>query len=125
GGQQSVDRLARSLDLSFDHTKDALARLERRHLVWHRPKSRTYHLVEPLNVPHERVVRLLERSGVDIGPATILDREQISAMTKTPDQRAISALIDSWKQAGILSPTGSKRWRLGQSLLAYFTQRSG
>jgi ATP-dependent DNA helicase RecG len=125
GGRLSVDRLARQLGESFDQVKAALVRLEKRNLVWHPAKSRSYQLVEPLNVPHERVYRLLENAGVALDGKATLDREQIARIARTSDPQTTSALIDQWKQAGILTPAGSKRWKLGASLLAYVAQRSG
>jgi ATP-dependent DNA helicase RecG len=124
GGQLSIDRLARQLGESFDQVKAALASLEKRSLVWHPRRSRSYHLVEPLNVPHERVYRLLEKAGIPTDRSAILEREHIAQLAKTDDQRSTSALIDQWKQAGILTPAGSKRWKLGASFLAYVDQRS-
>jgi len=123
-GTLSVDRLARQLDESFGQAKAALTSLEARGLVWHPPRSRSYHLVEPLNVPHERVYRLLEDSRISVDGSTVLDREQIARMARTVDQRSTSAVIDQWKQAGILVPAGGERFKLGPSFLAYVGQRS-
>lgn len=124
GGTLSIDKLARQLNESFNQVKAALASLEKRGLVWHPRRSRSYHLVEPLNVAHERVHRLLDKAGISPDRSTTLDRDQIAQAAKTDDQRSTSALIDQWKQAGILSPAGAKRWKLGASFLAYVDQRS-
>src|SRR5690606_35293179 len=124
GGRLSVDRLARQLGESFDQVKAALASLEKRGLVWHRRQSRSYHVVEPLNVAHERVYRLLDKAKVPIDRTTLLTREQLAKLAKTSDQQTTSALIDQWKQAGILTPVKGKRWKLGASFLAYIDQRS-
>jgi ATP-dependent DNA helicase RecG len=123
GGKLSVDKLARHLDESFDQVKGALAQLERRHLVWHPKQSRSYRLVDPFNVPHERVYRALTAIGIEPSRALILGREDIARATRTTDEKTISAIIDQWKQAGVLAPAGSRRWKLGESLLAYVEQR--
>jgi len=124
GGRLSVDRLARQLNESFNEVKAALAGLEKRHLVWHAKRSRSYRVVEPLNVLHERVFRALERAGTQIDRELILTRDDIARVTKTPDEQTRSAVIDQWKQAGVLAPAGSQRWRLGESFLAYLDHRS-
>lgn len=108
----------------YDQTKSALDKLDKRGLVWHRGRSGVHHLVEPLNVPHERVYRLLEKAGLPTDRTALLEREQIAQAAKTTDQRSTSALIDQWKQAGILTPAGGKRFKLGASFLAYVDQRA-
>jgi ATP-dependent DNA helicase RecG len=123
GRRLSIDRLARQLGSSFDEVKAALTRLEERGMVWHRPKSRTYQVVEPLNVPHERVFRILTRAGQTLDASTTFDREQIAAFVQSQDQSTTTALLDQWKQAGILAPAGSKRFKLGPSFLAYVAAR--
>src|SRR5690606_7182894 len=101
------DKLARQLGESFDQVKVALEGLERRCFVWHKKRSRTYLLVEPLNVLHERVYRTLERVPVMVGLLgrdLVLEREQIALATDTADEQTLSKLIDQWKQAGVLAP---------------------
>jgi ATP-dependent DNA helicase RecG len=124
GGKLSVDKLARQLDESFDQVKGALAALERRNLVWHPKQTRSYRLVEPLNVPHERVYTMLMAAGIEPGRTLSLGRDDIARATKATDQQTVSAVIDQWKQAGVLAPAGSKQWKLGESFLAYVAQRS-
>jgi ATP-dependent DNA helicase RecG len=128
GGKHSIDKLARHLDESFDQVKAALGQLERRHLVWHPKQSRSYRLVEPLNVPHERVyqamVRTLVPTGVRLDRGLVLGRSEIGRLGQTTDEKTISAIIDQWKQAGVLAPSGAKQWKLGESFLAYVDQRS-
>lgn len=124
GGRRSVDRLARQLGEAFDQVKTALARLEERSLVWHSRGSRTYRLVEPLNVPHERVYRALDRAHIAIDRSAVLERDEIARAAGTRDQQTTSAVIDQWKQVGVLAPAGSKRYKLGESFLAYAEQRA-
>ncbi|MEX1362366.1 MAG: ATP-binding protein [Nannocystaceae bacterium] len=125
GGRQSVDRLARQLDESFDQVKAALAGLERRHMVWHPKKSRSYQLVEPLNVPHERVYRALCAAKLRPSGTLMLDRKDIARISRSEDEHTTSALIDQWKQAGVIAPAGKQRWRLGSSFLEYLSRRDG
>lgn len=124
GGRLSIDKLARQLGESFDQVKAALARLEQRDLVWHPKRSRSYQLVEALNVPHERVYRLLVEAGIEPAPSVVLSRDEVARVARSTDQQTISALIDQWKQAGILAPAGAKRFKLGPSFLTYLAQRT-
>jgi ATP-dependent DNA helicase RecG len=124
GGRLSIDKLARQLGESFDQVKAALARLEQRDLVWHPKRSRSYQLVEALNVPHERVYRLLVEAGIEPAASVVLSRDEVARVAGSNDQQMISALIDQWKQAGILAPAGAKRFKLGPSFLAYLAQRT-
>lgn len=124
GGKLSVDKLARQLGESFDKVKRVLAQLEKRHLVWHPKQSRSYRLVEPLNVPHERVYGMLLAAGIEPSRALVLGRVDIGRAAKATDEKATSAVIDQWKQAGVLAPAGPKQWKLGESFLAYLDQRS-
>lgn len=80
-------------------------------------------MVDPFNVPHERVYRALAAVGIEPSRALVLGREEIARATKTTDEKTVSAIIDQWKQAGVLAPAGSKRWKLGESFLAYVEQR--
>lgn len=119
GGSLSVDKLARSLEESYDQTKEALVRLEALGLVWHKPRSRTYRLVEPLSVPHERALVRLKRLGVPLDPERLLDDADLTRLAGTYDQRTRDELARQWVGSGILTPAGQGRWRLGASLLAY------
>jgi ATP-dependent DNA helicase RecG len=124
GGRLSIDKLARQLGESFDQVKAALTRLEQRCLVWHPKRSRSYQLVEALNVPHERVYRLFVEAGIEPASGVVLSRDEVARVAGSNDQQTTSTLIDQWKQAGILAPAGAKRFKLGPSFLAYLAQRS-
>lgn len=128
GGRLSVDKLARRVGESYDKTKRALWRLERKHLVWHVRQSRTYRLVEPLNVPHERALAALAASGIDIdGRRTadvVIDMGTLQRLAKTDDPRAALDLATRWKESGILTPAGKKQWKLGQSFVEYVAHRA-
>lgn len=123
GGQLSVDKLARFLSENFDHVKKLLTSLEKRGLVWHKNRSRSYRVVEPLNVPHERVFRIFEAARIEPNSASVLSREQIAQAARSRDEQTTSTLIEQWKQAGILTPAGRKQWKLGPSFLAYLNHR--
>jgi predicted HTH transcriptional regulator len=123
GGRLSVDRLARQLSEPFDTVKAALVGLERLGLVWHPKGARTYHVVEAFNVLHERVYRVLERAELEMSRATSIERETIAAAIESQSQQTTSAVIDQWKQAGVLTPAGRRRYKLGESFLAYVAQR--
>ncbi len=124
GNRLSVDRLARALDESHDQTKDALTRLESKGLVWHAAKSRTYHLVEPLQVIHERAYRLFAGHGLDLRPGVELDRSKLEMIANQPDGKSFETWLDRLKESGILLPAGRDRYRLGQSLLEYAKKRA-
>jgi ATP-dependent DNA helicase RecG len=123
GGSLSVDKLARQLNESFDETKKHLERLERQGLVWHRYKSRTYHMVEATNVPHELALRALIRSDLTLNEKTSISREIFEALTGLQDERSLENLATRWRQAGILAPAGRGSWRLGPSFLEYLSKR--
>lgn len=123
GGALSNDRLARMLGESFDATKRHLQHLEHQGFVWHGHKSRTYHVVEAPNVPHERALHAFVRERVDVEPRTVLTRDPLRRVLGVVDEGALSAAITRWKQAGILRPDGSKRWRFGESFLRYVANR--
>ena len=127
-GRLSVDKLARRVGESYDETKRALLRLERKHLVWHPRQSRTYRLVEPLNVPHERALAALAAAGVAIDGKRTTDVtigvETLQRLAKTEDPGAVLDLATRWKESGILAPAGKKQWKLGQSFLEYVARRS-
>lgn len=123
GGRLSVDKLARQLDQSFDETKRHLVRMERQGLVWHPYKSRTYHVVEAANVPHELAYRALQKAGVALDDSAVLDRDALQALAGIQDRRSLENLVTRWQQAGILKPSGKGRWRLGASFLEYVSQR--
>ena len=122
GAARSIDKLARHMGEPFDRVKDALVALERRGLVWHRPKSRTFRLVEPLNVPHERALKALEAASIPLSRTATLTLDDLAPLVSDP--RAAKELIERWRQAGILTPAGAKQWRLGPSFLAYLDQRA-
>jgi len=124
GGMRSVDKIARDLSESFDATKRALTTLEERGIVWHAPKSRTYHLVQPLNVLHERFFRLLEEAGGTIDPHTLITLPDLQVLLKHPDARTTLEAAARLRDSGILEPDGSKRWRLGPSFREYLARRS-
>jgi ATP-dependent DNA helicase RecG len=128
GGRLSIDKLARRVGESYDETKRALLRLERKHLVWHVRQSRTYRLVEPLNVPHERALVALVAAGIDVdGKRTadvVIDMETLQRLAKTEDPRAALDLATRWKETGILAPAGKKQWKLGPSFVEYVARRS-
>lgn len=125
GGRLSVDKLARQLDQSFDETKRHLVRLESQGLVWHPYKSRTYHVVQATNVPHERAYRALERTGTSLGTKTVLHRADLEALVGVADHRSLDTLVTRWQQTGILRPAGKGRWKLDSSFLEYVAQRVG
>lgn len=124
GGMLSVDRLARKLGESFDDVERVLSRLERRHLVWHPKRSRSYRLVAPLNVLHERALRALEHAKLRPSREIVLGRQDIARAARATDEEHTSEIIGQWKQAGVLRPAGSKTWRLGDSFLTYLEQRA-
>ncbi len=119
GGAKSIDKLARRLGESFDDTRKRLVELERQGFVWHAPKSRSYHLVEPLVVPHERAYRLLTGAGFAVDATTTLDLAALHLLAGSTAQRT----IDRWRESGILTPTGKGTWKLGDSLLEYAQAR--
>ena len=127
GGRLSVDKLARRVSEPYDETKRALSRLERKHLVWHARQSRTYRLVEPLNVPHERALAALDADGIEVTGKrvadVIIDLDALQRIAKTEDPRAALDLATRWKESGILTPAGKKQWKLGQSFLEYLARR--
>lgn len=120
----SVDRLARALGEPFDKTKPKLVELERKGLVWHAPKSRNYHLVEPLVVPHERAYRLLTGAHVRLAADTSLDMPTLQRIVRAPDEQRARLAVDRWRESGILAPAGKGQWKLGQSFLAYVDTRA-
>lgn len=122
-GRMSVDRLARRLGRSFDETKAALMELERKGIVWHGSKSRTFHLVAPLSVPHERALRLFRGAGIAVDPATVIDVLTLSALLGVGDERAAAQSAERLRESGILAPAGKHRWKLGPSLLEYAATR--
>lgn len=124
GGSLSVDRLARLLDQSFDQAKRHLVALERKGIVWHPQKSRTYRVVEPLEVPAERAYRRVHAAGLAITGDTRLSREQLQDVITASDERGLSAAIDNWNAAHLLVPAGSKQWRFGPALLQYAAART-
>lgn len=115
GGAESIDKLARRFGESFDNTKKRLVELERQGFVWHAPKSRSYHLVEPLVVPHERAYKLLTSAGFTIDAGTRLDLPALHLLAGATAQRT----IDRFRESGILTPVGKGTWKLGDSLLEY------
>jgi len=124
GGRLSTDRLARALGQGFDDTKRHLVRLERKGMVWHRHKSRTFHVVEPLEVPFELAFRRLSDAGVPLSADTTFDRQDLARVAGHPDDRSLADLITRWKEANVLAPAGRGRWRYGTSLLEYGRKRS-
>lgn len=125
GGSLSVDRLARQLGEPFDETKNHLVRLERQGIAWHGYRSRTYHVVEATNVPHERAYRAMADAETEPGGDTVLKRNDLRALAglAEDDERGLAALVTRWQQAGILRPAGKGRWRLGTSFLEYLSSR--
>lgn len=120
----SVDKLARQLGESYDETRAALQTLEQRGIVWHAPKSRTYRLVEPFNVPHERTFRRFSEHHTVIDDTTQFDRTHLARVLRLgDDQAALSAAIDRLKQQGAIQPVKAGRWKFGTSFLAYVQQR--
>ena len=120
GGAESIDKLARRFGESFDDTKKRLVELEGQGFVWHAPKNRSYHLVEPLVVPHERAYKLLTGAGVAIDAGTMLDLPALERLAPSaPTQRT----IERWRESGILTPVGKGNWKLGSSLLEYARAR--
>jgi len=115
----SVDRLARVLGESFDKTKGSVVQLEKRGIVWHAPRSRTYHLVPPLSVPQERAFRRLRQMRVKIDASTLLDVNALKRILGAPDSQSTTSGIDRWRESGILVPAGKGNWKLGQSILEY------
>ncbi|XXT18440.1 ATP-binding protein [Sorangium sp. So ce429] len=116
GGRLSVDRLARTLGVSFDTAKRSLMELDRKGLVWHGARSRTYHLVSPLSVPHERALRRLSEMGMQLNASAVVNTGQLQLAF------GVKAL-DSLRESGILTPAGKGQWKLGSSLLEYARQR--
>lgn len=125
GGKLSVDRFARSLDEPYDTTKQALADLETRGIVWHAKQSRAYHLVEPLHVPFERAFQRLSQLSVSVDASTRLTRDALGTLFATKAQAELSTAITLWKEQGILAPEGRGHWKLGPGMLTYARQRGG
>lgn len=123
GGMRSVDKLARKLGEPFDRTRDALASLEEKCLVWHRPHGRSYRLVQPLDVPHERAFRALTEIGLTFAESTIVTREILRGLPGYTDEESLSSTIERLRQSGILTPGGSGKWKLGGSFLEYLARR--
>lgn len=123
GGSLSTDKLARRLGEGFDRTKEHLERLERQGLLWRRKKHRTYHVVEPTNVPHERAFRRLRQRTGALDASASLNRTLLQAVFSSPDDRSFASNLVQWQQAGILQPAGKGVWRLGSSFLEYLSQR--
>lgn len=124
-GQMSVDRLALVLGEAFDRTKDHLVALEAKGLVWHASRSRTYHIVQPLNVVHERFFQRIQKSLDLKSPSTItLELPQLQTLLASGDPRTTITAIERLKESNILAPAGSKRWRLGPSFLTYVRERN-
>jgi len=119
-GAESIDKLARRFGESFDDTTKRLVELERQGFVWHAPKSRSYHLVEPLVVPHERAYKLLTDAGFTIDAGTLLDLAALQALAPSA---AAQRTIERWRESGILTPVGKGNWKLGSSLLEYAQAR--
>jgi hypothetical protein len=97
--------------------------------VWHAPKSRTYHLVEPLNVPHERALAALVSAGIDDvmgrrAADAVISLGALQRIAQTEEPRIALDLATRWKQSGILTPAGQKQWKLGPSFLEYMAQRN-
>lgn len=123
GGRLSVDRLARQLNKSFDETKRRLEELDRKGLVWHAHKSRTYRLVEPLAVLQERAFRVFEAKRIPVAASTSLNRQELMSVAELPDERSFTAWLDRMKEAGILMPSGKATWKFGSSMLEYLRHR--
>jgi ATP-dependent DNA helicase RecG len=119
GGAESIDKLARRFGASFDDTKKHLVELERQGFVWHAPKSRSYHLVDPLVVAHERAYKLFISAGFPVDAATRIDRTELHALTGSSAPHA----IDRLRESGIVTPVGKGTWKLGESLLKYAETR--
>jgi ATP-dependent DNA helicase RecG len=123
GGTDSIDRIARRLGLHYDRAKDALSRLERKHIVWHQRGRRTYHLVSPLSVPHEAAWSRFASHGIPASPDAVVVRSAMETLFGTDDLQTIKAATEEWKQAGILVPAGSGKFKLGPSFLKYAADR--
>lgn len=123
GGRLSVDRLARALDESYDAAKKHLARLERQGIVWHKKKTRTYRLVEPDNVIHERAFLVLDRLGAKKDGSDRLRETALRRGLGLRDARTLDAVISSWLRSGILKPAGKEMFALGTSFLEYAHNR--
>ena len=125
GGQLSVDKVARALDEGYDTAKENLDALETHAMVWHAYKSRSYHLVEPLNVPLERAFLVLAGANVDVtSAATELSEENLRKLAHQPDEVSFDAWLTRLKESGVVSPAGKKNWKLGKSILAYAQARA-
>lgn len=124
GGERSVDRLARRLGEPFDRTRGALTRLEARGLVWHRPHGRSYRLVQPLDVPHERALSAFETLQSPLNASTVMTRDALRSVVQAPDENTFSSSIDRLRQSGILTPAGAGQWRFGASFLEYLSRRN-
>ncbi len=122
-GKLSVDRLARRLDEAFDATKKALAGLERRGIVWHANKSRTYRLVEPLEIPFELAHRKLQAVRVDLSASSRWARDELRQWLGAGSEAELSEVIRRWKEQGILTPEARGQWKLGPGMLEYARRR--
>lgn len=119
--QLSVDKLARQLGESFDVTSDALAKLEELGIVWHKAKTRVYHLVQPLSVPHERLFRRIAASSSGDLERTYTI-EELSLLLQVPGL-GVKRSLDRFKDSGIIESDEQGRWRFGPSLREYIAQR--
>lgn len=122
-GQLSVDRLARALGQSYDATKRQLVALERRGIVWHAKGTRTYRLVEPLDVPMERALTHFQRIGIAVADQQILSPEILLRLLPATDQRSLRTLIDRLREAGIIIPAPKQQWRFGPAITDYARRR--
>lgn len=123
GGRRSVDRLARALGLPFDEVKRALADLDSRGFVWHAARSRTFTLVEPTNVLHERALRRLQAAKLEPTLALRLDLDQVREVLGAREVQRALREVEAWKIADILVPSGPKQWRLGNAFILYAAAR--
>lgn len=123
GGSRSVDKLARQLGETFDKTRDALMTLEAKRLVWHRPHGRSYTLVEPLDVPHERAYNWFDSAHVSIDGSAVMTKALLRAALNIADDQSLVSAIARLRESGILVAAGPSQWRFGQSLLEYIVRR--
>jgi len=112
-GPLSVDRLARKVGEPFDRTREILDALEAKAIVWHKPKSRKFHLVAPLMVLHEKAYRALKLvTGPNYKPEAGIEE----------GKRAEQAIPPEWKELGIVVPT-DEGWKPGPGFIEYVTKR--
>lgn len=124
GGELSVDKLANQLNIGYDSAKALVSGLEERGFTWHYPRSRSYHLVGPGDVPFHRFGNLIWSHDLEATSALQIDLSLAQRLSEKKTPQATLRWVEEWVAVGILVPAGSHRWRLGDAVLKYLQQWS-